>query len=315
VQEDFVPGLELLIDELSVQSKMIHAAIEEAVPFCKHFLLSIGNPVSSESPHDKYTEYSSEFLLQNTSKIVDKVVSRMHAFGMSASKAMEFLHDVDFPRIKCVQFAASNFFGKTSCLIKLLKTCISFVKKTKSPLLELRTLSSPGADVEKVLKSTVLPSPQRAKVFENHQIMDETSSKLKTGSRRNLADMHQALSDASASPQLQHHNAAEVLPVPIPSHLIQSYVTRSNDLAQGGLIPAAISTAAVTRVKTPKGMDESTIGQEALPHDDDATRGLRLLSPRFNCMFPPAEVPLAGEDVGSLRASIVFPEDPAQPLV
>jgi hypothetical protein len=30
-------------------------------------------------------------------QVVDRVVSRMHAFGVSASKAMEFLHDVDFP--------------------------------------------------------------------------------------------------------------------------------------------------------------------------------------------------------------------------
>ena len=185
-------------------------------------------------------------------------------------------------------------------------------------LQELRTLSSPGANVEKVLKSTILPSPQRAKVLEKHQIMDDTSSKLRTGSRKNLTfetDMHSALSDATVSPQLQHHNAAEVLPVPIPSHLIQSYMTGGNDMAQGGLIPAAISTAAVTRVQTPKGSNESTIGQVGLPHDDDAARGLRLLSPRFSCMFPPAEVPLVEEDVGSLRASIVFPEDPAQPIV
>jgi hypothetical protein len=158
VQDDFVPGLELLIVELSVQSQMIHAAMEEAIPFCKQFLLSIGHPVSVSfgSSQDKYSEYSPEFLVQNTSKVrgcvfvrtwivflnthlqrklyevcfgprpmvclwgnliiftlasvyffpsylashlqvVDKVVSRMHAFGVSASKAMEFLHDVDFP--------------------------------------------------------------------------------------------------------------------------------------------------------------------------------------------------------------------------
>jgi hypothetical protein len=71
VQQDFVPGLELLVDELSVQSQMIHAAIEEAVPFCKQFLLSIGNPATFESPHDKSSEYSSEFLIQNTSKVRD----------------------------------------------------------------------------------------------------------------------------------------------------------------------------------------------------------------------------------------------------
>ena len=39
------------------------------------------------------------FLLtfQVSVQVVDKVVSRMHALGISASKAIEFLHDVDFP--------------------------------------------------------------------------------------------------------------------------------------------------------------------------------------------------------------------------
>jgi hypothetical protein len=173
-------------------------------------------------------------------------------------------------------------------------------------------------NVGKSLNSTIIPSPQLAKVFENHQNMHNTSTKLRTESRRVLADeseMHAALSDASVSPQLQHHNSAEVLPVPIPSNLIQSFMTRTNDLEQGGLIPAAISTAAVTGLKTHKGMIETSTGQEGLSHEDDGVRGLRMLSPRFSRMFTPAEVPLLGEDIGSLRASIVFPEDPAQPLV
>jgi hypothetical protein len=71
VQDNFVPGLEELIVELSVQSQMIHAAMEEAIPFCKQFLLSIGHPVSVSfgSSQDKYSEYSPEFLVQNTSKV------------------------------------------------------------------------------------------------------------------------------------------------------------------------------------------------------------------------------------------------------
>ena len=71
VQKDFVPSLELLVDDLSEQSQMLHAAIKEAVPFCKQFFLSLGNSVLFESPDEEYSECSSEFLVQNTSSVRD----------------------------------------------------------------------------------------------------------------------------------------------------------------------------------------------------------------------------------------------------
>jgi hypothetical protein len=86
MQDDFVPGLELLIVDLSVQSQKIHAAMEEAIPFCKQFLLSIGHPVSVSfgSSQDKYSEFSPEFLVQNTSEVrgcvfVDSVLKHIFA--------------------------------------------------------------------------------------------------------------------------------------------------------------------------------------------------------------------------------------------
>ncbi len=69
VEQDFIPGLELLLDELSAQSQMIHKAIEEAVPFCKHLLLAQGPSVSFETSHDSCFENSPEFLVKNKSKV------------------------------------------------------------------------------------------------------------------------------------------------------------------------------------------------------------------------------------------------------
>ena len=68
-EEGFIPGLELLLDELWTQSQMIHNAMEGAAPFCKHFLLAQGLSVSFETSHDSCFKNSPDFLVKNMSKV------------------------------------------------------------------------------------------------------------------------------------------------------------------------------------------------------------------------------------------------------
>jgi hypothetical protein len=138
-----VKGLELLIEELSAQSQMIHSATNEAVAFCKQFILISGN--SDQNPSDICLKFVSELLVEDTSKvrivfqfyrilskgfkgfhltigldvntafsnvgrvqIVDKVISRMHTFGITASKAVEFLHNDNFPSKISLLYAVTS---------------------------------------------------------------------------------------------------------------------------------------------------------------------------------------------------------------
>ncbi len=69
-QQDFVPDLERLVEELYLQSQMVLSAMEEAVPFCKLFVSSTGKLDAYESQHYKSTYSSTDIMVKNTSKVI-----------------------------------------------------------------------------------------------------------------------------------------------------------------------------------------------------------------------------------------------------